>query len=81
MLINFDDKLRLRDLYYPYVGQLNHVGGHYCKMGVWTDEMFNWLDEDEWNRQLRYQPDSLVTNIRATNCIWKTVFINGIIFI
>jgi GH15 family glucan-1,4-alpha-glucosidase len=67
MLINFDDKLRLRDLYYPYVGQLNHVGGHFCKMGVWTDELFNWLDEDEWNRELSYQPDTLVTNIRATN--------------
>lgn len=67
MLINFDDKLRLRDLYYPYVGQLNHVGGHFCKTGVWTDGLFNWLDEDLWQRELRYRPESLVTDILTKN--------------
>jgi len=67
LLINFDDKLRMRDLYYPYVGQLNHVGGHYCKIGVWVDEKFNWLEDDDWKRELRYQTDSLVTNVHTSN--------------
>lgn len=67
MLINFDDKLRMRDLYYPYVGQLNHVGDHYCKIGIWVDEKFNWLEDDDWKRELRYQSDSLVTNVHTTN--------------
>ncbi|UQZ86255.1 Glucoamylase precursor [Paenibacillus konkukensis] len=67
ILINFDDKLRLRDLYYPFVGQLNHVGGHFCKMGVWASGLFNWLDEDVWQRRLRYRPESLVTDIFANN--------------
>ena len=67
MLINFDEKLRLRDLYYPYVGQLNHVGGHYCRMGVWTGGLYEWLDEESWQRKLRYRPESLVTDSIAIN--------------
>lgn len=67
MLINFDDRLHMRDLYFPYVGQLNHVGGHYSKMGVWVQGQFSWVDEDDWNRQLRYVKDSLVTDVTAKN--------------
>jgi GH15 family glucan-1,4-alpha-glucosidase len=65
MLINFDDKLQMRDLYFPYVGQLNHIGGHCCKLGVWCEGKFAWLDADGWERRLRYQQDSLVTDATA----------------
>ncbi|WP_139489908.1 glycoside hydrolase family 15 protein [Brevibacillus dissolubilis] len=65
LLINFDDKLHMRDLYYPYVGQLNHVGGHYSKIGVWVQGQFSWLDEDGWQRSLTYMDESLVTDVRA----------------
>ncbi len=37
LLVNFDGALNMRDLYFPYVGQLNHIGGHYCSFGVWVD--------------------------------------------
>ncbi|MFY0545312.1 glycoside hydrolase family 15 protein [Brevibacillus sp. H7] len=65
LLINFDDKLHMRDLYYPYVGQLNHVGGHFSKMGVWVQGRFSWLDEDGWTRKLGYRKESLVTDVVA----------------
>jgi GH15 family glucan-1,4-alpha-glucosidase len=65
MLINFDDRLHMRDLYYPYVGQLNHVGGHFSKMGVWVQGRFSWLDEDGWVRKLGYRKESLVTDVHA----------------
>ncbi|WP_139491880.1 glycoside hydrolase family 15 protein [Brevibacillus dissolubilis] len=65
MLINFDDRLRMRDLYYPYVGMHNHIGGHFSKMGVWVDGQFSWLDDDGWQRSLRYMRDSLVTDVTA----------------
>jgi GH15 family glucan-1,4-alpha-glucosidase len=65
LLINFDEKLQMRDCYYPYVGQLNHVGGYRCKLGIWVDGHFAWLDEDTWERMLDYKQDTLVTNVSA----------------
>ncbi len=35
----------LRDLYYPHVGELNHVLGYHCRVGLAVDEAFCWLDE------------------------------------
>lgn len=65
LLINFDDRLHMRDLYYPYVGQLNHVGGHFSKMGIWVSGQFSWLDEDGWQRKLGYEKESLVTAVHC----------------
>ncbi|MBH5318101.1 glycoside hydrolase family 15 protein [Paenibacillus sp. GSMTC-2017] len=65
MLLNLDQHCYIRDIYYPYVGQLNHVGGHYCRFGIWVDGVFSWLDEPEWSFELDYIEDSLVTNIVA----------------
>ncbi|KQL44174.1 glycoside hydrolase family 15 [Brevibacillus choshinensis] len=65
LLINFDDRLHMRDLYYPYVGQLNHVGGHFSKLGVWVQGRYSWLDEDGWKRTLGYSKESLVTDVHA----------------
>ena len=67
MLINFDDRLHMRDLYYPYVGQLNHIGGHYCRLGVWVQGRFSWLHEDGWKRTLGYEKESLVTSVHASH--------------
>ncbi|MEM0914987.1 MAG: glycoside hydrolase family 15 protein [Planctomycetota bacterium] len=37
LLVCFDDHYRIRDLYYPHVGQENHVGGSVCRFGVWGE--------------------------------------------
>lgn len=34
LLICFDQNYCLRDLYYPHVGQENHIGGHSSRLGV-----------------------------------------------
>jgi GH15 family glucan-1,4-alpha-glucosidase len=65
MLINLDEHGYIRDLYYPYVGQLNHVGGQSCRVGVWADGKFSWLDDPRWRIELGYVEDSLVTNVTA----------------
>lgn len=65
LLLNLDQHCYIRDIYYPYVGQLNHVGGHYCRFGIWVDGEFTWLDETEWRFELDYIEDSLVTNVTA----------------
>ncbi|PYI57525.1 glycoside hydrolase family 15 protein [Paenibacillus flagellatus] len=67
MLINLDRFTRIRDLYYPYVGQLNHVGGYVCRIGVWADGAFTWLGDDGWTIEAGYVADSLVTQVRAVH--------------
>ena len=62
LLINFDDNLNIRDLYYPYIGMENHVSGHYCRFGVWIDGAFSWID-DSWEKRLGYKKESLVTQV------------------
>ncbi|UVI27889.1 glycoside hydrolase family 15 protein [Paenibacillus spongiae] len=67
LLVNLDRNCYIRDIYYPYVGQLNHVGGQYCRIGIWVSGVFSWLDEPDWHFDLSYIEDSLVTNVMAVN--------------
>ncbi|HEX5324715.1 MAG TPA: hypothetical protein VFW40_13080, partial [Capsulimonadaceae bacterium] len=61
-LVNLDGGLNIRDLYYPLVGLYNHVGSYRCRVGVWTsDAGFAWLDSD-WEREVVYQPGTLVSD-------------------
>ncbi len=49
LLVCTDQYARVRDIYFPYVGLENHVGGHYAhKIGVWIDNQFSWLDDGSW---------------------------------
>ncbi|MGB7068348.1 MAG: glycoside hydrolase family 15 protein [Pyrinomonadaceae bacterium] len=67
LLVNFDDKYQIRDIYYPHVGQENHTEGFPFRFGVWADGEFSWVFTDEWNRQLRYLPETLVTDVSLIN--------------
>jgi oligosaccharide amylase len=62
LLVNFDNDLNIRDMYFPFVGMENHVGGHFCRFGVWVDGTFSWID-GSWNKGYSYKEDSLVTNV------------------
>lgn len=67
LLVTFDDKYQIRDVYYPHVGQENHTEGFPFRFGVWADGEFSWVFEDEWRRELCYLPETLVTNVKLTN--------------
>jgi glucoamylase len=67
LLVNFDDRYRLRDIYWPFVGQENHTAGHTCRTGISIDGRFSWLDEVNWQITQNYEENTLVT---------KTVLIN-----
>lgn len=67
MLVAFDDLYRIRDLYWPHVGMPNHTCGHLQRFGVWADGQFAWIDSPGWSRDLRYKPDTLVTEVRLRN--------------
>lgn len=66
MVITFDDKLAIRDFFYPQVGLENHLKGHPIKTGVWVDGTFKWIDQS-WKVIADYLPETLVSNCRAKN--------------
>jgi GH15 family glucan-1,4-alpha-glucosidase len=62
-----DGNLSIRDFTYPHVGLLNHLSGHYVRIGVWADGQFAWLESPSWRKSLAYERDTLVTCARCTN--------------
>lgn len=66
LLICFDRNYAIRELYFPHIGLENHVGGKFCRMGVWVDGQFSWVGP-EWDRDLRYLPDTLVTDVKLSH--------------
>ena len=67
LLVNFDEKYQIRDIYFPHVGQENHTEGFPCRFGVWADGDFSWVASDGWHRECRYSKDSLVTDVKLRN--------------
>lgn len=66
LLVTFDDKYQIRDVYFPHVGQENHTEGYPFRFGVWADGLFSWVFSDAWRRELRYLPETLVTDVKLT---------------
>ena len=67
LLVTFDDKYHIRDIYFPHVGQENHTQGQPCRFGVWVNGEFSWISDDVWERSLKYLPETLVTDVTLTN--------------
>lgn len=67
LLVTFDDKYQIRDIYFPHVGQENHTEGFPFRFGVWANGEFSWVFSDDWERTLRYLPETLVTDVTLTN--------------
>src|SRR5213595_1269161 len=66
LVIAFDSKYRLADLYYPHVGQKNHAGAP-ARFGVWADDSVSWIEGDGWERTLGYLRETLVTDVTCSN--------------
>ena len=67
LLVTFDDKYQIRDVYFPHVGQENHSEGYPFRFGVWADGDFSWIFADDWKRKLSYISETLVTDVKLTN--------------
>jgi len=56
LLIGLDHRGQLRDLYYPHVGESNHVSGasgnFVHRIGVFVDNNISWLDSDDWEIEI-----------------------------
>ena len=62
LLATFDDRLLLRDLYFPYVGDEDHTTyGHAHRVGFFIKgKGFSWLTDAAWQIDVRYAEDTLV---------------------
>lgn len=67
LLVTFDAQYRVRDIYWPFVGKYNHTGGHVQRFGVWVDGQMAWVEDEGWKRELKYRPDTLVTDVTLTH--------------
>ena len=67
-LVCLDKFGQVRDFYFPYVGQENHVGPNQVhKIGVFVDGKMNWIDNGEWSIDLKYKRNSMVCQMEALN--------------
>jgi len=65
-LLNFDSDYQIRDVYFPFIGQENHSRGQPFRFGVWADGQYSWMGP-EWQKDLRYHDESLVTDVLLKN--------------
>src|SRR5947208_746796 len=69
MLVTFDNRYQVRDVYFPHVGQENHAGAGPCRFGVYSDvpgakaHQLAWTSEPGWNIRQRYLRDTLTTSV------------------
>jgi oligosaccharide amylase len=67
LLVNIDKWLQIRDIYFPYVGQENHLSGHAQRIGVYVDGNLSWINEPGWERKLAYRKSTLISENHAIN--------------
>lgn len=67
-LVCLDKFGQVRDFYYPYAGQENHIGSNQLhKIGIFVDGKINWLDNGEWQISVFYEDNSMVSKVVAEN--------------
>lgn len=67
-LVCLDKFGQVRDFYFPYVGQENHVGPNQMhKIGIFVDRKISWIDSGEWNVNLGFERNSMVSKMEALN--------------
>lgn len=69
MLVGLDENGLVHDFYYPYVGLDNLTTARSLshKIGVWVNDKFSWLDDDEWDINVDLESSALVGNTTFTN--------------
>ncbi|MBN2094107.1 MAG: glycoside hydrolase family 15 protein [Candidatus Zambryskibacteria bacterium] len=64
----FDEFGQIRDFYFPFVGQENHIGrGQAHKLGVFVDNYISWSDDGDWEINIKFEKQSMVSKMTAIN--------------
>jgi oligosaccharide amylase len=71
MLVGLDDRGQVRDLYYPFVGEANHVSGasgsNVHRIGVFVDGEMSWLSSPDWKITIGSEEDTSIGSMFAEN--------------
>lgn len=71
ILVGLDFRGQVRDFYYPYVGQTNHVSGasgnFVHRIGVFVDGELSWLDNPDWQIKIGAVGNSVLGGMTAVN--------------
>ena len=62
LVVAFDSKYRLADIFFPHVGLENHAGTRF-RFGVWCDGTLSWVEDDRWQRTITYLRDTMVSDV------------------
>jgi glucoamylase len=69
LLVAFDNRYQIRDVFFPHVGQENHAGACPCRFGVYADvpgtgkSRMVWTSDPDWQIRQRYLRDCLTTSV------------------
>ncbi len=59
---------QMRDFYFPYVGQENHIGvNQKHKIGIFVDGKIRWIDNGEWQIDIKLERNTMVSHMEAFN--------------
>lgn len=69
LTVGLNEQGLVHDFYYPYVGMCNLTTSRsiHHKIGVWIDGQFSWVDDGNWNIEVDFETDALVSNLTMTN--------------
>jgi oligosaccharide amylase len=68
VLIGLDNFGQVKDFYFPYAGQENHVSEQLThKIGIFVDDRFSWIDDGTWNASVASEKDTLASDIHLKN--------------
>lgn len=71
LLVGLDARGQVRDLYYPFVGEANHVSGasgnNVHRIGVYVNEQISWLDSPDWKIVMGAEDGTCVGTMFAEN--------------
>jgi len=69
ILVGLDDFGLVREFYFPFIGQDNLISQRNChhKIGVFVDDQFSWVNDNEWQINIDYLDNCLISNITMIN--------------
>lgn len=71
LLVGLDSRGQVRDLYFPFVGEANHVSGasgsYVHRIGIYVDDQISWLDDPDWKISVGCEEDTSIGSMFAEN--------------
>jgi len=68
MLVSFDARGQVRDLYFPHIGLENHIAPYSLhRLGVFVDGEISWFTDSGWEIKQTCSDESLIGKVKAVN--------------